>query len=139
MLILLSASRRFTRTTRRIIAAVREAEVEFADEHWGDVSKAIALIRACLDRDPRKRPTATRALAGSAGGAPAAGGGEDEEAVAEEDEEAAEEAAAVEAAAAALSARLNVQEDDTAEPRRRRRRKRRRRQCGALSPPRPPR
>ena len=103
-----------------IIAAVREAEVEFADEHWGDVSKeAIALIRACLDRDPRKRPTATQALghAWLAGaGAPAAGGGEDEEAVAEEeDEEAAEEAAAVEAAAAALSARLNVQEEN-AEP-----------------------
>ena len=103
------------------IAAVREAEVEFADEHWGDVSKeAIALIRACLDRDPRKRPTATQALghAWLTGGAPAAGGGggEDVEAVAEEeDEEAAEEAAAVEAAAAALSARLNVQEDD-AEP-----------------------
>ena len=99
------------------IAAVREAEVEFADEHWGDVSKeAIALIRACLDRDPRRRPTATQALghAWLAGGAPAAGGGGDvaEEAVAEEeDEEAAEEAAAVEAAAAALSARLNVQED----------------------------
>ena len=101
-----------------IIAAVREAEVEFADEHWGDVSKeAIALIRACLDRDPRRRPTATQALghAWLTGGAPAAGG-DDEEAVAEEeDEEAAEEAAAVEAAAAALSARLNVQEED-AEP-----------------------
>ena len=88
------------------IAAVREAEVEFADEHWGDVSKeAIALIRACLDRDPRRRPTATQALghAWLAGGAPAAGGGggDDEEAVAEEeDEEAAEEAAAVEAEAA---------------------------------------